>query len=106
MSLIEAFRALPEDENDLRARTARASKAKALLGDPLFTAALQACRDRIVGNFTACKPSDTENMREQRLLYAALDMIVGAIGEHIEDGKIADGALREIERRKLFARKK
>ena len=105
MSLIDAFRALPEDEQELRARTARGERAKALLDNELFKGALQACRDQIVKNLVSCKPGDLEGLREQRLLYEGLEMVASAIAQHVRAGQLAENALMGIEKRKLFGRK-
>lgn len=104
MSLISAFRDLPEDESDLRARKARADRARLLLNDELFKGALQGVRDGIFREFADCPPHEVERLRQYRLMYELLDRIVGAIGDHIRDGEIADDALKTIEKRRLFGK--
>ena len=105
MSLIDVFRSLPEDENEQRARTARATRAKMLLNDELFKGALQAVRDEVVKSFTTCPVNDLDGMRQYRLMYELLDRIVGAIGQHVRTGQIAEDYIKKIEQRKMFGRK-
>ena len=44
-------------------------------------------------------------MRQHRLMYELLDMVVNAIYLHIREGQIAEDALKTIEKRKMFGRK-
>lgn len=105
MSLIDVFKALPEDEQELRARTARASRAKILLADEMFVGALKGVRDDVVKKITTCPVNDLDGLRQYRLMYELLDQIAGAIGQHVRTGVLAEDTLKKIEQRKLFARK-
>lgn len=106
MSLVDMFNSLPEDESELRARTARASRAKVLLGDEMFVGALKAVRDDVVKKITTCPVNDLDALRQYRLMYELLDQIVGAISQHVNSGVLADDALKVIEKRRLFGQRK
>ena len=106
MSLIEAFKALPEDDRELLDRKARAERAARLLNDEMFKDALRAVRDEVVRGLTTCPVNDLDGLRQYRLMYSMLDMIVGAIGQHVRTGKIAEDALQRIKPpSKLFGRR-
>ena len=103
MSLIDVFRGLPEDEQEQRARTARAERAKALLNNEMFKDALQSVQDDVVRKITTCPINDLDGLRQYRLMYEILDLIANAIGQHVRTGVLADDMLKKIEQRRLFA---
>ena len=67
--------------------------------------ALQAVRDDVVKKFTSCPLNDLDGLRQYRLMYEILDMIAGAIGQHVRTGILAEDGLKKLEQRKLFGRK-
>ena len=104
MSLVDAFLSLPEDENELRARTARAAKAKALIDDPIFRDALVAVRAGVVKELTTCRVNDLDGLRQYRLMFELLDRIATAIAQHIRTGQLAEDALKRIGKPRMFGR--
>ena len=104
MSLVDAFLSLPDDENELRARTARAAKAKVLIEDPIFRDALVAVRAGVVKNLTTCRIDDLDGLRQYRIMFELLDQIASAIAQHIRTGQLADDALKRIGKPRMFGR--
>jgi hypothetical protein len=100
MTRDEELKQLNEQEHKLGPRRNRAERARVILEDELFKGALEGVREGIVSAFTKCPAGDTEKLREIRLLYEALNLVVGAIGKHMRDGEVVADLLDHINTRR------
>lgn len=100
MGLIEAFRALPDDEGKLRRELSDGSDAARFLNDGPFKNAVQRLRDGIYGDFAASTPdmSGDEARRNARMKLALVDQILKDLRQTEQTGKLAETQLGLLDR--------
>ena len=102
MTLIDAFRDLPDDEGKLRQELDIGGTAHRLLNDVAFKSAVQKVRDAIYGTFAASPPdtSGDEARRNARLKLDLLNDILTDLRNTEGTGKMAEQQLGFIEKMK------
>ena len=91
-------------EEKARQELYRANRAKSIIEDELFLEAVEAVKDQLWRDFAQSKLDDDNLRRNARIGVDMLDRILSSLRKHIETGKMADKALADIEKRKLFKR--
>lgn len=87
-----------DDEEIKAVREAdRARQARAIVENPLFKEAVDACNDHIWGQFAKSEFSDDQTRRNARIALDLLDRLLKNLKRHIETGKMADQNLVNIE---------
>ena len=102
MTLIDAFRALPNDEGKLHKELSDGGEAARLLSSDAFKSAVQKVRDAIYGVFAASPPdtSGDEARRNARLKLDLLNDILTDLRNTEGTGKMAEQQLGFIEKMK------
>lgn len=90
---------LNAEEVELKRKKQRADRAADILDDDLFKGAVQAARDKLVQRLTR---GDAEKLKEARMAYDALELVVSALHEHMQYGHIVKAKLDDIAKRRTF----
>ena len=91
---------LAERERDLGPQMARASRAQAILDDPLFVEAVQAIRDECHRTFAESPLSDDQSRQEARFGLWALEKVIGKLATHTQTGRFAEIEKAQIEQQR------
>lgn len=108
MTILEAFRALPDDEGKLHKELSAGSHATRLLEDDAFKTAVQRLRDGIYGEFAGSDPTSEgdEVRRLARIKLSLINQILSDLRKTEDTGKMAETQLGFLEKmkRKLKAK--
>lgn len=78
----------------------RAQRAKQIIEDELFVAAVEATKERIWDDFAKSKLQDDVTRRDARISLHVLDGILKNLRHHMETGKLASATLKEVKQRR------
>ena len=87
---------------DLEDARIRAADAQQLLQNPLFKAAFEAVDDYIDQQTLGCEADNKDRAQRIVLSKQILAAVKREIQRHIENGKVADIRIAELEKRKAF----
>lgn len=93
---------LADQERKANDEVFRATRAKQILEDELFKAAVDAVRAKLHDGFAKSRIDDDGLRKQARIGLSLLDTILNDLDYHIQTGKLAKASLEEVEQRKGF----
>ena len=90
------------NEDKAREELDRANRARVILEDDLFLAAIDAIKDQLWSDFAKSRIDDDNLRRNARIGVDMLDRILSALRHHITTGKFAVKTLAEIEEKRKW----
>ena len=84
-------------------RTFRATDARQLLENPLFTGAFEAVAGHLQSAALSCDPSDAQKAQRIIISQQLLAAVKREISRVVEDGAIAQVQMHELETKRSFA---
>ena len=94
------------NEGKAREKIARAEKAEALLRNEILTEGFAYLEEQFTQAWKRSAVDDTENRERLYMLCQNLDALKGYINKVVEDGKLANAALKELQNRVKFEKRK
>ena len=91
---------LNDDERRAHDELHRAQRAKQIIEDEFFVAAVEAIRKKLLDGFAKSRIEDDEIRRQARVGLSILDAILDDLGRHIETGKLASATLQDVKRKR------